>query len=99
MTVKTSNILNIVIPIINSVTSVNLKKAGMGSRNNVMKKTKHVVMISFVVVFGLLVFWIFWLIRSFFLEIQRLQPAGSSSTVFAVSFFITFIWRFRLAQT
>ena len=40
MTVKTSNILNIVIPIINSVTSVNLKKAGMGSRNNVMKKNK-----------------------------------------------------------
>ena len=52
-------ILNFVIPIINSVTSVNLKKAGMANRNIVMKKTKHVVMISFVVVFGLLVFWIF----------------------------------------
>ena len=38
----------------------------MASRNIVMKKTKHVVMISFVVVFGLLVFWIFQLIRSFF---------------------------------
>ena len=42
--------------IINSVTSVNLKKAGMASRNIVMKKTRHVVMISFIVVFGLLVF-------------------------------------------
>jgi len=42
-----------VIPI--KVTSENLKKAGMASRNIVMKKTIHVVLISFAVVFGLLV--------------------------------------------
>ena len=32
------HLYNIVIPIINSVTPVNLKKAGMASRNIVMKK-------------------------------------------------------------
>ena len=32
------------------------KKAGMASRNIVDKKTRHVVLISFAVVFGLLVF-------------------------------------------
>ena len=32
------HLYNIVIPIINSVTSVTLKKAGMASRNIVMKK-------------------------------------------------------------
>ena len=32
------------------------KKAGMASRNIVDKRTRHVVLISFAVVFGLLVF-------------------------------------------
>ena len=39
-----------------SVISVNLKKASMASENIVMKKTIHVVLISFALVFGLLVF-------------------------------------------
>ena len=45
---------NIVIPIINSVTSVNLKKAGMAIGNSVTKKTTtiQVVLISFAVIFG-----------------------------------------------
>ena len=46
---------NIVIPIKNLMTSVNLKKAGKASRNIVLKKSIHVV-ISFPVVFGPLVF-------------------------------------------
>ena len=50
------HLYNIVIPIVSSVTSVNLKKAGMASRNIVMKKKQYVVLISFAVVFGLLVF-------------------------------------------
>ena len=49
------HLYNIVIPIINSVTPVNLKKAGMASRNIDVKTTIHVVLISFAVVFGLLV--------------------------------------------
>ena len=39
-----------------NVTSVNLMKAGMASQNIVMKKAIHFVLISFAVVFGLLVF-------------------------------------------
>ena len=57
--IATSSMHNIVIPVINSGTSVNLKKADMASPNIVMKKKKHeihVVLISFEVVFGLLVF-------------------------------------------
>lgn len=46
---------NIVIPIKNLMTSVNLKEAGKASRNIVLKKSIHVV-ISFPVVFGPLVF-------------------------------------------
>ena len=44
------------IPQINSVTSVNLKKAGTGQPKYCYEKAMHVVMISFAVVFGLLVF-------------------------------------------
>ena len=49
-------IINIVIPIISSVTSVNLKKACMASRNIVSTKQYTLFLISFAVVFGLLVF-------------------------------------------
>ena len=68
---------------------VNLKKAGMASRNIVMKKQCTLFWISFAVVFGLLVFGCLYFGWSYisFLEIQRLQLAGFSSTVFAVNLF------------
>ena len=49
-------VYNIVIPVINSITSINLKKAGMASRNIVLKEHWIHVVISFAVVFGLLGF-------------------------------------------
>ena len=49
------HLYNIVTPIINSVTFVNLKKAGMTSRNVVLKK-QYMLLSSFAVVFGILVF-------------------------------------------
>ena len=49
-------VYNIVIPVINSITSINLKKAGMASRNIVLKEHCLHVVISFAVVFGLLGF-------------------------------------------
>ena len=68
---------------------VNLKKAGMASRIIVMKKQCTLFWISFAVVFGLLVFGCLYFGWSYisFLEIQRLQLAGFSSTVFAVNLF------------
>ena len=58
----------------------------MASRNIVIKK------ISFAVVFGLLVLVLYILADLIsFLEIQRLQLAGSSSTVFAVNLILCYI--------
>ena len=48
--------LIIVIPIINSVTSVNLKKACLAIRNIVLQKPCTLLLISFAVAFGLPVF-------------------------------------------
>ena len=80
------HLYNIVIPIIGSVTSVNLKKSGKASRNNDMKNnTRHGVLISFAVVSGLLVFgssYFSWL-NLFSSDLTFI--AGSSSTVFAVN--------------
>ena len=73
----------IVIPIIGSATSVNLKKTGMASRNTVMKKQySSCILISFAVVFGLLVFgssYFGWL-DLFSRDLTFI--AGSLSTVF-----------------
>ena len=52
----TVSILSLYCYILRSVTSVNLKKAGMASRNIVIKKQYTLLWISFAVVFGLLVF-------------------------------------------
>ena len=80
------------IPIIGSVTSVNLKKSGKASRNNDMKNnTRHGVLISFAVVSGLLVFgssYFSWL-NLFSSDLTFI--AGSSSTVFAVNL-IPLLW-------
>ena len=65
---------------------VNLKKAGMANRNIVIKNNTRCFKSAFAVAFGLLVLVLYILadlISS--LEIQRLQLAGSSSTVFAVN--------------
>ena len=82
----------IVIPIIGSATSVNLKKTGMASRNTVMKKQySSCILISFAVVFGLLVFgssYFGWL-DLFSRDLTFI--AGSSSTVFAVNL-IPLLW-------
>ena len=86
------HLYNIVIPIIGSVTSVNLKKSGKASRNNDMKNnTRHGVLISFAVVSGLLVFgssYFSWL-NLFSSDLTFI--AGSSSTVFAVNL-IPLLW-------
>ena len=71
---------------ISSVTSVNLKKAGMANRNIVIKNNtrcfKSALQQS--LDFSFLFLYILADLISF-LEIQRLQLAGSSSTVFAAN--------------
>ena len=74
-----------------SVTSVNLKKAGMASRNIVIKDSS--LWTSCVFVRYILADLIS------FLEIQRLQLAGSSSTVFAANLILVIIRAIKKNRT